>query len=104
VIETARRAFSFISVGREVAHWRVVVSLALSGFFLYDAHGRPINVEFYSTKLTGLARRDLFEDSTDDNSILPNVNNWSFNTQRGQNRADLTPVISPMVERLREAN
>jgi hypothetical protein len=81
VIETVRRPISFTRVGREVAHWRVVVSLALSGLFLHYAHGRPINIEFSSTKLTGLARGYFFEASTDDISVFPNVNDGRLNAQ-----------------------
>jgi hypothetical protein len=63
VIETVRRAPAFIGIRREVAYRRVVVSLALSGFFLHYAHGRPINVEVSLTKPTGLIRWCRFEDS-----------------------------------------
>jgi hypothetical protein len=104
MIEAVRRTFSITGIGREVAHWRVMVGLALSRFFLHYAHGRPFFVEFSPAKLTGLTAGYIFEDSTDDNSIFPYVNDWHFNAQRGQHRADLTPVITPVIERLGQTN
>jgi hypothetical protein len=104
MIEAVRRTFSITGIGREVAHWRVMVGLALSRFFLHYAHGRPFFVEFSSVKLTGLTGRYLFEDSTDNNSIFPYVNDRRLNAQRGQHRADLTPVIAPVIERLSQTN
>lgn len=76
MIKTFRRTFSVIGIGRKIAHRCVVVSLALSGFLLHYSHGRPINVEFPSTKLTGLTRRKLFDDSTGKKYTFADLDEW----------------------------
>lgn len=81
MIEAVRRTVSFSSVGREVANGRVVMSLALPGFFLHYPHGHPITVGFSSTKLTRLTHRHRLHVPPDDNAIFPDVNDRHFNAQ-----------------------
>jgi hypothetical protein len=81
VIQAVRRAVSFRGVGRDVTNGRVMVRLTLTSFFLHYAHGRPITVGFFSTKLTRLSRRHRFNVSPDGNSIFPDVNDRHCNVQ-----------------------
>ncbi len=41
--KAVRRAVHLTGVSRVIAHWCVVVSVALSSFSLHDAHGPPID-------------------------------------------------------------
>jgi hypothetical protein len=55
VIAAVRGAIYLTGVGRVIAHRRVVVSLALSGFSLHDAHSPPIDETISYTPYGALA-------------------------------------------------
>jgi len=55
VSRAIRRAVRFPGVGRVIAHRRVVVSEALSGLSLHDAHGPPVDETIFYTLYGGHA-------------------------------------------------
>jgi hypothetical protein len=77
VIKTVRGAVGLTGVGRVIAHRRVVVGLALTGFSLHDAHGPPIDESVpYTLRWTScLSEQHLLEPRT-----TPSMMHGTFST------------------------